>query len=90
LGLGNGDNFMEVRQVIPATGHNYNVLNIKFYGRFTPEGAETVFGPYTPRADGYTDTRVTAREARIRFENVADGDWSVGKIRLDVAPGAGR
>ena len=90
LGIGNGDNFMEVRQVVPAIGHNYNVLNITFYGKFTPEGAERTFGPYTPRSDGYTDTRVTAREARIRFQNAADGDWSVGKVRLDVAPGAGR
>lgn len=90
LGIGNGDNTVEVRQVLPATGTGYNNLQISFYGRFTPEGNERTFGPYSPRSDGYTDVRVSAREARIRFAATQDADFGIGKMRLDVAQGGGR
>ena len=90
LGIGNGDQFVEVRQVLPATNMGSNDIGITFYGRNTPEGSERVFGPYTARSDGYMDTRVSAREARIRLAALQDADWSLGKIRLDVAAGGGR
>lgn len=90
LGLGDGEKFVEVRQMLPATGDGYSSLDIRFYTRNAPEGAERAFGPYSVRPDGYVDTRVTGREARIRFEAATDTDWSLGKIRLDVAPGGGR
>ena len=90
LGLDNGDQFVEVRQVVPATGIGTSQLGISFYTRNTPEGAERTFGPYSMRSDGYTDTRVSGREARVRFQALTDGDWGLGKVRLDVASGGGR
>lgn len=90
IGLGNGDQLTEVRQALIATGDGYSNLSTTFYGRNTPEGAERTFGPYLIRPDGYTDTRVTAREARMRFEATQDGPWGFGKIRLDVVPGSKR
>lgn len=90
LGIGNGDGFIEVRQMLPATGDGTSQLGVTFYGRHTPEGSERVFGPYTVRSDGYVDTRVTTREARIRFAATQDADWSLGKVRLDVAQGGAR
>jgi len=90
LGLGNGDQTIEVRQVLPATGTGYNNLQISFYSRFTPEGNERTFGPYAPRSDGYTDVRVSGREARIRFAASQDADFGIGKVRLDVSQGGQR
>ena len=90
LGIENGDQTIEVRQVIPSTGTGYNNLNISFYSRMTPEGAERTFGPYSPRSDGYTDVRVSGREARIRFNASQDADFGIGKVRLDVSKGSGR
>ena len=84
IGIGNGDQFVEVTQGLIATGNGYNKLSATFYGRAAPEGSERTFGPYSIRSDGYTDTRVTAREARIRFQATQDGDWGFGKVRLDV------
>lgn len=90
LSVGQGDRGWEVRQMMPATGFGYDSLQTTFYTRQTPSGTERTFGPYTARADGYTDTRVTGRDARIRFAATEDGDWNIGKMRLEVAPGAGR
>lgn len=90
LGLDAGQNLVEVKQLIPANSRGANSMRFNFYGRMTPEGAERTFGPYTPRADGYVDTRVNAREARMRVEATQDNDWSLGQVRLDVRAGAKR
>lgn len=90
LGIGNGDGFIEVKQALPATGLGYSNLNMTFYGRNAPEGSERTFGPYTPRSNGYTDVRVNAREARIRYAATQDADFAVGKMRFDVTTGEGR
>lgn len=90
ISIGNGDRGCEVTQLIPATGFGYDSLKTTFYTRQTPEGAERTFGPYHSRPDGYTDTRVTGRDVRVRFEATEDGDWNIGKMRLQVAPGSGR
>lgn len=90
LGLGNGDKTVEVRQVIPATGTGYGNLNVTFYSHMTPEGTERTFGPYAPRSNGYTDVRVSGREARVRFAASQDADFGIGKVRLDVSEGSER
>lgn len=65
-----------------AESQNYQ---IKFLSKMTPNGTETTFGPYLPRADGYIDTRVTGRDIRIRVEATDDNFWSFGPMRLDVS-----
>jgi len=90
LGLNAGNRMLDVRQALPTSGHGYDALTLTFYTKLAPEGAERTFGPYTPRSDGYTDTRVTGRDARIRFSATRDADWSVGQVRLDVTQGTGR
>lgn len=90
LGSGDTGRTINIRQMMPATGFGYSSLGVRFYSRLTPEGPERSFGPYTPRADGYTDCRVSGRDARIRFEANDDGDWGIGAVKLDVAQGGGR
>jgi hypothetical protein len=90
LSIGQGDRGWEVRQMLPATGFGYDTLKVTVYGRQAPDGSERTFGPYTPRSNGYMDMRVSARDIRVRFEATEDGDWGIGKMRLEVAPGAGR
>jgi hypothetical protein len=90
LGLGDGDQTLHVQSMLPGTGHGYSNLSVNFYSQFTPEGAETTFGPYTMRSNGYMDTRVSGRETRIRFAASQDADWSIGKLRFDVLPGGQR
>ena len=90
LGVGNGDGTIAVRQML--LGNSGVGTQVTAYGRMTPDGAERTFGPYSARADGYLDTRIESREVRLRFSPTADGEWGIGKFRMDVAPvkGTGR
>lgn len=81
---------MEIKQAMVANGFAYDSTRISFIGRQTPHGSEVTFGPYTARADGYIDTRVTARDIRLKVEAINDGDWNLGEIRADVAAGGRR
>lgn len=86
LNLANGENLMTVKQAITDSGYGYASTELTFFASTTPEAAETTAGPYTPRSSGYTDIRVTGREVRYRVEATEDAPWSVGDIRLDLAP----
>lgn len=86
LDFGQGANAVDINQAMIATdpdspGTNYQ---LRFYSRYTPTQSETVFGPYVPRTDGYTDTRVSGRDIRMRIEATSDDYWSIGAVKLDV------
>ena len=90
LALGEGDRTMEINQSMVANGYGYSSLTQTFYSKMTPEGAERTFGPYTSRSNGYTDTRVSGRDVRMRVSAATDADWAYGKTRLDVRAGSAR
>ena len=89
IGLPGGDQTVEVSQALIGSG-SPGAYNLKFFGRFAPNGAERTFGPYTERADGYTDTRVSAREARMRVSMTVDENVSLGLTRVLVNPAGTR
>jgi len=94
LGIDGGAKIVDVKQAMLATQDDFHdvpqAVKIKFFGRYTPDGNERVFGPYTPRLDGYTDTRVNCREARVRYQLAIDGLVDIGLLRLDVSTGGAR
>lgn len=69
----------------PSTAQNYRV---KVLSKFTPDGSETT-KTYTPRADGYIDTRSCGRDIRLRIEATNDDYWSIGLIRMNVTENGG-
>ena len=90
LGIGGGSTVVDVKQALLALNGRRDAVKLQFMGRYTPEGAERVFGPYGQRSDGYTDTRVNCREARVRYVGNVDAPYEVGLLRLDVSAGGGR
>jgi len=94
LGVQTGDNVIDIKQAMLSTQDNFHdqpqSVTLQFFGRLTPDGSERVFGPYLPRLDGYTDTRVNCREARVRFVGNADRLFDIGLLRLDVSMGGRR
>lgn len=86
----NGDKGVAINQILPSTGYGTSSLNLRFYTKQAPEGSETTWGPFTPRANGYTDCRVNGRDVRIRLTATQDSEWSVGKFRVNIQPGDGR
>jgi hypothetical protein len=92
LDFGQGDNYVEINQALVASDPDSDVNNyqVKFKSKYAPGQNEVEFGPYSPRADGYTDTRVSGRDIRLRIEATNDAYWSVGQIRFDVNKNGGR
>ena len=90
LNLQQGNGMTFIRQALTDSGYGYNSTTLTFFSTFTPEGAETTSGPYAPRSDGYTDTRVTGRDFRIKLAATQDSNWSIGEMRLDLVPSGGR
>lgn len=91
INIGQGDQVMHVKQVV-ASGRPacLQATDFTIYGRMTPGGAETAYGPYLPRADGYMDTRAQGRDVRVRIRSTTFRDWSIGRLRLDIAAGGKR
>jgi hypothetical protein len=90
LGLGDASRTIDVHQALIASEQGYAKVEATFYGRMAPEGAERTFGPYSARSSGYTDTRVTTRQIRIRLANATDGAFGVGAVKLETTMGTGR
>lgn len=89
LEIGAGARIGHVDQLIPDEAQQGDVT-VTFKTRFTPTGEEFEHGPYSIRADGYTDVRFAGRQATVRMQPTADGDFAIGPLRLNVRPGGRR
>jgi hypothetical protein len=87
ISLGNGDNIMNVMQLIPDEATQGQV-QVKFKTRFYPNGSEQEHGPYAPANP--TGVRFSGRQMRMRVEGVANTDWRVGNMRVDALPAGKR
>lgn len=76
-----GGKIMAVNQIVPDE-KNRGEVTVSFRTKFTPEGPEYAFGPYTVRSDGYTDVRFSGRQIVMRIQPTIDGEWRVGKFRV--------
>ena len=97
--VGAGDQLAVVKRIMQDTGReddldpllNSDAVQISFTTRLAPEAVASQEGPYVlDPVRGYTDVRFTAREVTMRFNQVKDELWRIGKYRLDIMPGSGR
>ncbi len=90
MNIQNGNRITMVRQAITDSGYGYDSTSVTVFTSFTPEGAESTFGPFSPRSDGYTDMRASGREMRFKITSTQDAEWSIGEMRVDLVPNGGR
>jgi len=79
-----------VKQTITDSGYGYASTQLTYFSSFTPEGTEYTSGPFSPRSNGYCDTRVTGRDFRVKIASTQDAEWSIGEMRIDLTSGGGR
>jgi len=84
--LGNGDRLMDIRQFIPDE-ETLTESRVKVFSRMYPTSTETDHGWFTMANP--TDMRVTARQVRLRFEQVTGG-FRICVPRLEAIPGSER
>lgn len=66
-------------------------FSITFRGRDAPTMTQRTYGPYTIDTDrGYTDCRLNERQVVLRVDQLVDGDWLFGTLRLNIKQGSGR
>ena len=82
-----GDQVATVRQMVPDE-RTSGQTRVSFKTRLFPNGAETVYGPYT--LSELTDMRFQSRQVSVKIEGVADADWRIGLPRFDIVPGGRR
>ena len=85
--LGNGDNIMSVREVIPDE-QTLGEAVVSFKTRNYPTGDQSTFGPYT--AANPTDVRFAARQVNVKVTGAVLSDWRIGVMRLDAVPSGKR
>lgn len=79
--LGNGDNVMAVRSVIPDE-QTLGEVAISFTARMYPTSAESTYGPFSAKAP--TDTRFSGRSVKMKVTGNVLDDWRVGVMRLEA------
>jgi hypothetical protein len=81
LEIGNGDNVMSVRQVIPDE-QTLGEAQVSFKTRLYPTGTESTYGPYT--AANPTSVRFSGRQVNMVVTGDVLADWRIGVMRLDI------
>jgi hypothetical protein len=79
--IGQGDNIMSVRQVIPDE-QTLGEVAISFKTRLYPTSTETTHGPYS--ASQPTDARFSGRQVKMIVTGALLDDWRVGVMRLEA------
>lgn len=85
--IGSGDQVLCATQLIPDD-KTIGQTTISFKTRFTPDGTQQTYGPYT--LTPYTSVRFTGRQASVQINGAADADWRVGIVRVEAVPGGRR
>jgi hypothetical protein len=85
--LGEGDRITKVLELIPDEKTRGDA-QITFYGKDSPNGAETTFGPYT--MSDFVDVRFAARQAKMKVQFIANTNSRWGTARLNVVQGGRR
>jgi len=85
--LGNGDNIMSVRQVVPDE-QTLGEAVVSFKTRNYPTGTQSSFGPYT--AANPTSVRFSGRQVNMRVTGDTLADWRIGVMRLEAIPAGKR
>lgn len=85
--IGEGERLAKVLELIPDEKTRGDVT-VTFYGKDSPNGAETTFGPYT-MAD-FVDMHFETRQAKMKVSGAVTTNWRWGDARLNVIPGARR
>jgi len=85
--LGNGDNLMSVRQVVPDE-QTLGEAVVSFKTRNYPTGAQSTFGPYT--AANPTDVRFAARQVNVKVTGAVLAVWRIGVMRLEAVASSKR
>jgi hypothetical protein len=88
---GAGDRLLTCRSIMHDVVEHEDRVRYRFFARLAPHKAEIERGPYSP-VPGYgkRSLKLSGRSIRMRVEAAQDGDWGLGRPRLDLGQGSRR
>ncbi|KKL73390.1 hypothetical protein LCGC14_2075380, partial [marine sediment metagenome] len=90
--VGNGGRTVDIDELIPDESvggvQELGSLNVTLFARLYPTDTEVTHGPFS--LANPTTLRISARQVRVRAEEVSAGDWRMGLLRLNAQPGSRR
>jgi hypothetical protein len=86
MSFDDADTVYSVTQMQCDTGGAAKNVTFEFGCRITRGGPTLPVVAYTPRDDGYVDTRFSARDFTIRIIGQIDGPWAVGALVFKAVP----
>lgn len=87
LELEDGNALQRVQRIVPDEKNQGDVEALMYATNF-PNAPEREHGPFS--LTNPTSVRLTAREVRLRFQEVVAGDWRIGNMRLGILPAGKR
>lgn len=93
LDMANGERILEGNQMLYDTNAiGTGAVSLSMLTKYTPNGAETTWGPYPIRTDGsgYSDCRFNGRQMKLMLNQTADGLWQWGNLRILATLGGQR
>lgn len=79
--VGQGDNVVKIQRIVPDE-ETAGDVTLSLLTSLFPNGTETTNGPYTLSSP--TSIRLTARQVRLRFTQVASAAFRIGVFRLGI------
>lgn len=86
INTGNGSLKTTIRQMLPEIiSGSPQAVRFKFYTSNNPtKNVEVLSSGKNVRDNGYVDVRVSGRDIRMRTEMIAQMEWSLGSVQMDV------
>ena len=88
IDIGEGDNFMSIRRILPDFKNQVGNVDITMQTRPYPSATQTTHGPFEiTTSTTKQDTRIRGRQLSLKLESNATGEnWRYGTLRVDMQP----
>jgi len=88
IDIGEGDNFMSIRRILPDFKNQVGNVDITMQTRPYPSATQTTHGPFEiTTSTTKQDTRIRGRQLSLKLESNATGEnWRYGTLRVDIQP----
>lgn len=88
--VGAGDRFAVINRIISDEYDALPSVQATISYKNTPQSTEASKQYVFNQADGYIDTRINARQLKVKLEATRDDGFKFGTLRMDIKQGSGR
>jgi hypothetical protein len=88
--VGQGDRFAVINRIIADEYAVVPSVRATILTKNTPQDTESTDQYSFDESDGYIDTRINARQLKVKLEAIRDAGFKFGTLRMDIKQGSRR